>query len=385
MNRSDGKEEYAAIQREWQKLDQQIPVPFAATAAGMKARLPSPGAPAKAKRIEHPKKWAWSLASLALVAVISLALWQPASHLFIQDISKQNAANLQMSPLADAAVPQDAPKLKSEAPSSEAASGSLFQNSEAVLGSSAEEKGRFLPAETYEEIELALANAPASAEETSSFSPTVVTQSSSELGASEVESGGYRYSVEFSQETAQLCVYQNESGALVAQADVSGAPERLFVQEQTLVLAGMSEEGSQLSFWDISNPESPVLARTLRQTGSHYLGAWQSGNQLLIGSVYLVNDRADCIPSVYDSASGQEAKLEPGDILLSESESAPSYALVTSVSLAGDASYTSLAVLGGCQVAYSDGCLTVSTSQDPAAVALSDQLLPMDAGQTPVE
>ena len=77
MNRSNPAEDFSQIKKQLRELDRQIPVPFAATAKGMKDRLTSPAA---AKPfLSH--KLAWSAASLLLVAFIGYVLWSPLSSL----------------------------------------------------------------------------------------------------------------------------------------------------------------------------------------------------------------------------------------------------------------------------------------------------------------
>lgn len=92
MNRSNPAEDFSQIKKQLRELDRQIPVPFAATAKGMKDRLTSPAA---AKPfLSH--KLAWSAASLLLVAFIGYVLWSPLSSLVAtNDSSASNGVQIE--------------------------------------------------------------------------------------------------------------------------------------------------------------------------------------------------------------------------------------------------------------------------------------------------
>ena len=155
-------------------------------------------------------------------------------------------------------------------------------------------------------------------------------------------------------------IRSTSDGTLLSRTDVNCVRGTLFAQEQTLILAGECEEGTKLQFFDISDPSSPALKRTLIQEGN-YLGAWRAEDALLIGSLYQVTDTSDCIPGIYDSSNDQTRLLEAEQILLSDNCSSASFAVVTAVPIASDTAYASFAVLGASNVSFSSGELTIST------------------------
>lgn len=106
-----------------------------------------------------------------------------------------------------------------------------------------------------------------------------------------------------------------------------------------------------------------------------YLGAWKADGSLLVSSVYQVKDAVDFIPGIYDSSSDQKKLLAADQILLSDTCSSASFAVVTAVSLSSDTGYASFAVLGGSSVTFSSGELTVSTVGNESVFSIQQEQL----------
>ena len=129
-----------------------------------------------------------------------------------------------------------------------------------------------------------------------------------------------------------------------------------------------------MQLFDISDPSSPVLQRTLIQKGD-YLGAWKAGEALLVSSLYHVETTVDFIPAIYDSSNDQTKLLEAEQILLSDNCSSASFAVVTSVPISEDTEYASFAVLGGNSVTFSSGELTVFTAGNESGFSIQQEQL----------
>ena len=83
----------------------------------------------------------------------------------------------------------------------------------------------------------------------------------------------------------------------------------------------------------------------------------------------------DFIPGIYDSSSDQKKLLAADQILLSDTCSSASFAVVTAVSLSSDTGYASFAVLGGSSVTFSSGELTVSTVGNESVFSIQQEQL----------
>lgn len=119
----------------------------------------------------------------------------------------------------------------------------------------------------------------------------------------------YQYTLTCTPEGAsRLDIRSASDGALLSRTDVNCIHGTLFTEGQMLVLAGECAQGTQLQFFDISDPTNPILHRTLVQEGC-YLGAWKADGSLLVSSVYQVKDAVDFIPGIYDSSSDQKKLL----------------------------------------------------------------------------
>lgn len=366
MNRQDFEEDFSPAAEKLRELDRQIPVPFAATAQGMKARL-SAGAPAKSRL---PKKWIWSAASLLLVAVIGCALW-PSVQQWVSFVGYDTSAGLGAAPQMNNAGPKSAEQeavtyAEDTADSMQAAAPAASPPSEqedGIAGSAAKtsEKARlYYPAEDYRQIQLMLDAIPQSSQKDLSSSFQNAFRSSNSLSAA---ASGHtcQYALTRVQEEASRLEIYDQDGALLSQTDVDYRGDALFAQDRTLVLAGENADGTLLQFFDVSDPASPVLQRTFVQQGA-FLGCWESDGVLLIGSFYQLDSDDSFIPIVYDSNESQTKKLEAGQILLSDHCTFASYAVVTAISLEADSASCSFAVLGGDSVNFSSGWLSVSTA-----------------------
>lgn len=365
MNRQNPAEDFSSVTQQLQELDRQIPVPFAATAQGMKARLSSPAAPKKSRLVQ---KWIWSAASLLLVAVIGSVLWPSVKHLASpigNDTTAGEGVALQMNDAApkNAAIEESAmiaseedgfsPPLASPSTSMEAAFSSNHTDDR--------QKSRiYYPAENYQQIQLMLGAILSPEEKVSS---SLFNDSKDSAGSLSISTAGhsYRYSLTSTHEGNSRLDIHGQDGALLSQTNIDCSGNALFVQGQTLVLAGENSDGTLLQFFDVSDPGSPVLQRTFVQQGA-YLGAWENDGALLIGSFYQLDSRESFIPIVFDSNENSEKQLEAGQILLSDHCSAASYAVVTAIPLDADSVYHSFAVLGGDNVDFSLGELTISTA-----------------------
>ncbi|MDD3193126.1 MAG: beta-propeller domain-containing protein [Oscillospiraceae bacterium] len=388
MNRSDPTEDLLAIAQRMKELDRQVPVPFAATAQGMQARLSSPGAFGDAKA-HLPKKWRWSLVSLLLVAVISCALWPALSEFSLLDhaVGSNNAKGTQ------ATVAEDADEAAPQAALGEKANDSFYpktvSSSTSLRGSSAEGGASsaaaaevvsiYYPAEDYDQIQLALDAIPASA---GNFSPFSLDPENDFLPGADssvsLADSSYQYTLTCTPEGAsQLTIRSAADGTVLSQSDVTCIRGTLFTQGDKLILAGEHPEGTLLQIFDISDPAAPVLERTLLQEGG-YLGAWKSGKTLLLSSLYQVDSAVDYIPAVYDSQDNEKKRLAADQILLSDNCLSASFAVVTAVLLDADVPCTSFAVLGGNGVDFSADELTVSTAGNDDAFSIKKEQLYLD-------
>lgn len=360
MNRQDFEEDFSPVAEKLRELDRQIPVPFAATAQGLQARL-SAAAPKKSRL---PRKWIWSAASLLLVVVIGCALW-PSVQQWVFTVGNDTSAGLGVAPQMNNADPsavayaENTDSVEDATPAASPPS----QKEAGIAGDGAEtsEKSRlYYPAEDYQQIRLALRTIPLPVQEFSSSAFNNSNRSLDSLSVTAAERA-YRYSLTCAtEETSRLDIY-DQDGTLLSQTDVDYCGDALFAQDQTLVLAGENADGTLLQFFDISDPASPVLQRTFVQQGA-YLGCWESNGVLLIGSFYQLDSKESFIPVVYDSNESQAKKLEAGQILLSDHCTFASYAVVTAISLEADSASCSFAVLGGDSVNFSSGWLSVSTA-----------------------
>lgn len=380
MSRSNPAEDFSQIKKQLQQLDQQIPVPFAATAKGMKDRL---SLPAAAKpHLSH--KWVWSAAFFLLLAIIGYGLWMPLSPFVATDNTAAGTGGEAQPEAAqkfcdtDEAVPYEL----AEAPES----GAFSQNSavssalRGTLDGSTdglnEKKAAYYPAESYGQIQLALSTIPSS----DSSLPALSQNSDSDFlpGADcsvSMVDHTYQYTLTCTPEGAsRLDIRSASDGALLSRTDVNCIHGTLFTEGQMLVLAGECAQGTQLQFFDISDPTNPILHRTLVQEGC-YLGAWKADGSLLVSSVYQVKDAVDFIPGIYDSSSDQKKLLAADQILLSDTCSSASFAVVTAVSLSSDTGYASFAVLGGSGVTFSSGELTVSTVGNESVFSIQQEQL----------
>ena len=161
MNRSNPAEDFSQIKKQLRELDRQIPVPFAATAKGMKDRLTSPAA---AKPfLSH--KLAWSAASLLLVAFIGYVLWSPLSSLVAtNDSSASNGVQIEAAQetfgtngISPYALPED-----DKAGAQSTASSALRGTSDGNVSNFSEKNSIYYPAENYGQIQLALSTIPSS-------------------------------------------------------------------------------------------------------------------------------------------------------------------------------------------------------------------------------
>ncbi len=161
MNRSNPAEDFSQIKKQLRELDRQIPVPFAATAKGMKDRLTSPAA---AKPfLSH--KLAWSAASLLLVAFIGYVLWSPLSSLVAtNDSSASNGVQIETAQgtfdtngISPYALPED-----DKAGAQSTASSALRGTSDGNVSNFSEKNSIYYPAENYGQIQLALSTIPSS-------------------------------------------------------------------------------------------------------------------------------------------------------------------------------------------------------------------------------
>ncbi len=354
MNHRKAEEDFSPVAEKLRELDRQIPVPFAATAQGLQARLS-----AASKKSWLPKKWIWSAASLLLVAVIGCALWPSAQQLLFS-VGNDTAAGLGAAPQMNkaeqeavlAADEEDGFVVPAASPPSEQAVGQAEDSAK-----TSEKSSLYYPAEDYQQIRLALRAIPLPTQELFSCEASNRLADSFPITAAE---RAYRYSLaRTSNETSLLSIYDPDE-TLLSQTAMDYRGDALFVQGQTLVLAGENADGTLLQFFDVSDPAGPVLQRTFTQQGA-YLGAWESDGVLLIGSLYQLDSIESFIPVVYDSNESQAKRLEAGQILLSDHCIFASYAVVTVISLEADSSYCSFAVLGGDSVDFSSGRLNIST------------------------
>lgn len=365
MNRSNPTEDFSQIKKQLQELDQQITVPFAATAEGMKDRLSS----LDSAKLHASHRWAWSAASLLVVAAIGCALWFPRSPFMTSAKNASAADSTEMAAEPEMTVANDALTYgsgafsqKEAAASAAAVSSSLRATSDSNVSEGFAAKMAYYPAESYSQVQLALSEIPSSENGKSlAFEDGETDFLPGADSSVSMADQTYQYTLTCTPEgIARLDIRSTSDGTLLSRTDVNCVRGTLFAQEQTLILAGECEEGTKLQFFDISDPSSPALKRTLIQEGN-YLGAWRAEDALLIGSLYQVTDTSDCIPGIYDSSNDQKRLLEAEQILLSDNCSSASFAVVTAVPIASDTAYASFAVLGASNVSFSSGELTVST------------------------
>lgn len=375
MNRSNPAEDFSQIKKQLRELDRQIPVPFAATAKGMKDRLTSPAA---AKPfLSH--KLAWSAASLLLVAFIGYVLWSPLSSLVAtNDSSASNGVQIEAAQetfdtngISPYALPED-----DKAGAQSTASSALRGTSDGNVSNFSEKNSIYYPAENYGQIQLALSTIPSS---DSSQSARPQSSDSGFLPGADYSTSMadqvHQYTLTCTPEgAARLEIRRVSDGTLLSCTDLDCIRGTLFVEDQTLLLAGECPEGTQLQLFDISDPSSPVLQRTLIQKGD-YLGAWKAGEALLVSSLYHVENTVDFIPAIYDSSNDQTKLLEAEQILLSDNCSSASFAVVTSVPISEDTEYASFAVLGGNSVTFSSGELTVFTAGNESGFSIQQEQL----------
>ena len=226
-----------------------------------------------------------------------------------------------------------------------------------------EKKAAYYPAESYGQIQLALSTISSS----DSSLPALSQNSDSDFlpGADcsvSMVDHTYQYTLTCTPEGAsRLDIRSASDGALLSRTDVNCIHGTLFTEGQMLVLAGECAQGTQLQFFDVSDPTNPILHRTLVQEGC-YLGAWKADGSLLVSSVYQVKDAVDFIPGIYDSRRlTKKSFWRQIRSFSSDTCSSASFAVVTAVSLSSDTGYASFAVLGGSSVTFSSGELTVST------------------------
>ena len=341
----------------------------------MKDRLTSPAA---AKPfLSH--KLAWSAASLLLVAFIGYVLWSPLSSLVAtNDSSASNGVQIETAQgtfdtngISPYALPED-----DKAGAQSTASSALRGTSGGNVSNFSEKNSIYYPAENYGQIQLALSTIP------SSDSSQSALPQSSDSGffpgadySTSMADQVHQYTLTCTPEgAARLEIRRVSDGTLLSRTDLDCIRGTLFVEDQTLLLAGECPEGTQLQLFDISDPSSPVLQRTLIQKGD-YLGAWKAGEALLVGSLYHVEDTVDFIPAIYDSSNDQTKLLEAEQILLSDNCSSASFAVVTSVPISEDTEYASFAVLGGNSVTFSSGELTVFTAGNESGFSIQQEQL----------
>lgn len=388
MNRQTPAEDFSSVAQQLQELDRQIPVPFSATAEGMKARLSSSAAPEKPRT---PRKLIWSAASFLLVVAIGCVLWPSAQKLTFF------ATNDTAAPAdGEAEVAYQAAGDAPEAYSEERAASPLQEDGFALSAAAQapdsadnhsidrtvpnEKSSRFYYlAEDYNQIRLALSaiSPPVSDSISPALSGPYNSVAPSIVSATE---RSYRYALTcVSQQASRLDIY-GPDGVLLSQTPIDCSGTALFVQEQTLVLAGEHADGTALQFFDVSDPSNPVLQRTLVQQGA-YLGAWENDGALLVSSIYELENTDSFIPFVYDSNENQEKPLEANQILLSDNCAFASYAVVTAIPLNPNSDYHSFAVLGGDSVDFSSGQLVISTAGNETDFSVQQEQLWEDVMQ----
>ena len=329
-------------------------------------------------------KWVWSAAFFLLLAIGYGCLRMPLSPFVATDNTAAGTGGEAQPEAAqkfcdtDEAVPYEL----AEAPES----GSIFPKFRCFFCPARNagrqhrwferKKAAYYPAESYGQIQLALSTIPSS----DSSLPALSQNSDSDFlpGADcsvSMVDHTYQYTLTCTPEGAsRLDIRSASDGALLSRTDVNCIHGTLFTEGQMLVLAGECAQGTQLQFFDISDPTNPILHRTLVQEGC-YLGAWKADGSLLVSSVYQVKDAVDFIPGIYDSSSDQKKLLAADQILLSDTCSSASFAVVTAVSLSSDTGYASFAVLGGSSVTFSSGELTVSTVGNESVFSIQQEQL----------
>ena len=135
-----------------------------------------------------------------------------------------------------------------------------------------EKKAAYYPAESYGQIQLALSTISSS----DSSLPALSQNSDSDFSA-----GGrlLRFHGGIAPISIPLPVRRKEplvwisaahpTAPLLSRTDVNCIHGTLFTEGQMLVLAGECAQGTQLQFFDISDPTNPILHRTLVQEGCY--------------------------------------------------------------------------------------------------------------------
>lgn len=347
------------------ELDGQIPVPFAATADGMKARLSAPSA-AKS----HPfGKTAWSVASLIVVAAIGLFSWP---HLFgSSPLNNRSMGATFTADQSEGAVAADEFTLqKSQAETSPqiAPDASMPMTGGGPTEESAVNTNMRL-ATNYEEIQDILSAIPA----TQGYSAGVgaYPTDNNQVGwvsADLFDNGTYSYSLDSTDSGTNLTIVRNSDALTMSTTALSYTQATLLLYGDSLIISGQSGAGTQLGFYNVSNPSAPVLERTLTQQGN-YWGTWFEDGALVIGSVYTVSDATALIPTVSDSLQGQPVALSAQNILLPDTCTQAVYAVVTAIPINPQASACSFAVLGGYDIRCGGGKVEIATSNTTAVLA----------------
>ena len=374
MNRNPN-EDYSKITTALRQLDDDIPVPYAATAQGMRDRLSA--APKKAKYGFSFRKMIPVMASLVLV-VAGTVLMRPA--LTASNKMAMEAAPAAAAPMDDSfsmAANAEATAQEMITADAEPAEdiGSLSKShgydsasqTDGAAGTRPKNQAMFRTADNYEDIKLALAAAPASSAPTDA----VLTDADSSFS---LAAGSYQYTLTCTPDgQARLTIRSTQDGAILSSTDLSCLRGSLYLQDNLLILAGEGENGTVLQVFDISDLSCPILAKTMVQEGT-FLGTWVTENAMLVASLYHVDDMTKPIPTV----NGEQLSIE--QILLDADNAAASYAVVTAIPISADADASTFAVLGGSRVEFYAGELTVSTA-DGDTLVLGQTAFPENSGK----
>lgn len=374
MRKVDSFEEYAQIVEEMKKLDEKIEVPFAATAQGLKARLVSEPLPAK------PVKWrkiAASVASFALVSLIGLGIFWSQTPLFrgARSAAPQNAMfedALEDAP-ADPAQSQSAyaqpPVIDGINPDTDGST-ALDLNPVTGGGEQAEilVQNNLRQASSYEDLQQVVANCaqniPAKppgmgggdieAKEQSAATMENPTTAGGENGMfletpALISYGQFDYAIDLSAEgTAKIQITPVSAKKTDATATIQTdfLDTTVFFVQDTLLLAGNTEEGAMLACYNIENPLQPQLEESFAQRG-RFENAFLLEDTFVFSSSYALESETDYRPLVYSADQATYVPLEAQQVLYTEDCVTPVYTMITAVSLPFGRKISHLAVLGG--------------------------------------